>query len=71
MGSPWIWLVSVAFAALLARGAARRGGNPVLWGGLGFFFGPLPLPFLLLVPVRRPGRAYSADSSGGSGKTSR
>lgn len=71
MGSPWIWIVSMAFAALLAWGAARRGRNPALWGGLGFFFGPLPLPFLLLEPVRRTGRDYSAGSSGGSGKTSR
>ena len=53
LGSPLIWLLSVAFAALLAWLAARRDANPVFWGGLGFFFGPLPLPFLLLARRRK------------------
>ncbi|MFA9459468.1 hypothetical protein [Thiohalorhabdus methylotrophus] len=58
VGNLWIWLASAAFAALLAWLAARRGGNPVLWGGLGFFFGPLALPFVFLATGRgrRPGK---------------
>lgn len=51
----WIWILSLVFALLLGWLARRRGADPVFWGALGFFFGPLALPFLLL-SRRRPGR---------------
>ena len=44
-----VFLVS----AVLARSmATRRGLNPVFWAALGFAFGPLVFPFLVLVRRR-------------------
>jgi hypothetical protein len=53
MGIGWLWVVAVGSAALLAVVARRRGVDPVRWAALGFFFGPLPLPFLLARRRRR------------------
>ncbi|MFB6259408.1 MAG: hypothetical protein ABEK42_01625, partial [Thiohalorhabdaceae bacterium] len=49
MGSGLLWAAAVLFALIAALMARRLKGDPGLWGALGFFFGPLPLPFLLLV----------------------
>lgn len=32
--------------------AKNRGANPVLWGTLGFVFGPLAIPFVFLLNQR-------------------
>lgn len=40
-------LVAVACAVACHLIAKRRGANPVLWGVMGFLFGPLALPFVL------------------------
>lgn len=40
--------VSVLFAVLCWWMAASRGRNPLLWGLLGFCFGPIPAIVLLL-----------------------
>jgi len=53
MGLAWLWLVSLAVGLLVGFLARRRGRDPVRWGALGFFFGPLVLPFLCLVSRRR------------------
>lgn len=49
MGSGWLWAGAVVFAVVAAWMARRLGLHPVFWGALGFFFGPVVLPFLLLV----------------------
>lgn len=49
MGSGWLWAAAVVFGAVAVLMARRLGADPVLWGALGFFFGPLALPFLLLI----------------------
>jgi hypothetical protein len=53
MGSGWLWAAAAGFAVLTAWLARRRGADPVRWGALGFFFGPLPLPLLLWRHRRR------------------
>jgi hypothetical protein len=39
------FLVSAIVCHTLAK---SRGGNPILWGALGFTFGPLAIPFVFL-----------------------
>lgn len=41
-------LLGLAFAALLYYIAARRGADKFFWALMGFIFGPLALPFILL-----------------------
>lgn len=55
MGSGWLWAVAAASAAAAAVLARRVGRDPVRWGALGFFFGPLVLPLLLVGRRRRRG----------------
>ncbi|MEF8792560.1 hypothetical protein [Thiohalorhabdus sp.] len=49
MGISWLWAGAVIFALLAVLIGRRLGVDPVFWGALGFFFGPLPLPILLLL----------------------
>jgi hypothetical protein len=53
MGLAWLWLASLVMGLAVGFLAHRRGRDPVRWGALGFFFGPLVLPFLCLVVRRR------------------
>lgn len=53
MGSGWLWAGAVVFAGVAVWMARRLGVDPVLWGALGFFFGPVALPFLLLAGLWR------------------
>ncbi len=62
----WIWVLSLLFALLTGWIARRRGANPVFWGALGFFLGPLALPFVLLGrPRRPPGKGAGPDGRRG------
>ncbi len=38
----------LVFAAVLYYAAARKKANRTFWAVMGFFFGPLALPFILL-----------------------
>lgn len=45
-------LISVLCAFICHFFAKSRGANPVLWGVLGFVFGPFALPFVFFVRPR-------------------
>lgn len=51
-GLLYLILVIVVFAYLAHILAKRKGLNPVFWGAMGAFFGPLALPFILLAKPR-------------------
>ena len=48
-----ILFVSVIFAAICHVMAANRGRRPVLWGVLGFCFGPVPVLMLVFMGGER------------------
>ena len=48
MGVVVIILISVLFGVLLYYLAGRKGYNKKFWFIMGFFFGPLALPFIIL-----------------------
>jgi len=48
MGVAIFVIVFVASAVICHQLAARWGMKPVLWGVLGFLFGPFAVPFVLI-----------------------
>jgi hypothetical protein len=42
-------VVNIASVFISHRIAKKRGANPVLWGLLGAIFGPLAIPFALMI----------------------
>jgi hypothetical protein len=43
----YLFLFYLLFAIILYFVAQKKGREPIFWAGLGFFFGPLALLFLL------------------------
>ena len=54
-------IICVLCAVFCHRAAQKKGHPPVFWGVMGFLFGPLALPFVLLLPEKKRESKYPPD----------
>jgi hypothetical protein len=48
-------LLAMAVSIAICHSAARkRGGDPIFWGVMGAFFGPLAIPFVFMIKKKEP-----------------